>query len=250
LRNFFPCCLAVFILLCLALPVPAHTVISTNITWTREISRIVYRHCASCHRDGGSSFSLVTYAEARPWAEAIKEEVLARQMPPWNAVKGFGEFKNDQGLSQEDIEIIAAWVVGGAPEGEPAYLPPVPKFSTQVGEDAASGTKIAVTGSMLLGHSLEVIGIEPTNVPAGGVLQAIAIRPDGSAEPLIWIEKFNPNFNAVYYFANTLRFPAHTKVEIIPAGASVALIVQGPANETAAGQTGSRATTSTQKQAR
>ncbi len=25
-----------------------------------------------------------------PWAEAIKEEVLARRMPPWNAVKGFG----------------------------------------------------------------------------------------------------------------------------------------------------------------
>jgi hypothetical protein len=29
-------------------------------------------------------------AGARPWAKAIKEEILERRMPPSQAVKGFG----------------------------------------------------------------------------------------------------------------------------------------------------------------
>ena len=38
----------------------AHDVITTKLTWTQEISRIVYERCASCHRPGGTSFSLMT----------------------------------------------------------------------------------------------------------------------------------------------------------------------------------------------
>ena len=38
------------------------------------------------HRPGGQAFSLLTYAEARPWAKAISEEVLERRMPPSSSV--------------------------------------------------------------------------------------------------------------------------------------------------------------------
>src|SRR5262249_49561686 len=65
--------------------------------------------------------------QARLSAQAIKEQVLSRRMPPWNAVEGFGEFKDDRSLSQEEIEIFAEWVEGGAPEGNPAYLPALPE---------------------------------------------------------------------------------------------------------------------------
>ena len=34
-----------------------------------------------------------------PWAIAIKEEILARQMPPWPAERGYGAFANDGGLT-------------------------------------------------------------------------------------------------------------------------------------------------------
>ena len=101
----------------------AHDVITTKITWSREISRIFYRRCTSCHHKGGETFDLSTYEQARPWAEAIKEEVLERRMPPWGAVKGFGEFRNDDGLTQEEIEIIAGWAEGGAPVGDAKLLP-------------------------------------------------------------------------------------------------------------------------------
>src|SRR5262245_8807882 len=108
-------------------PAAPHDVVTTSITWNREISRIFFDRCASCHNAKGTAFSMLTYAEARPWAVAIKEEVLSRRMPPWGAVKGFGEFRNDQGLTQEQIELITAWVEGGVPEGNAKDLPPTPK---------------------------------------------------------------------------------------------------------------------------
>ena len=62
----------------------AHEAIATELTWTRNVSRIFYSRCASCHRsDGSAPMPLTTYAEVRPWAKAIKHEVLARRMPPW-----------------------------------------------------------------------------------------------------------------------------------------------------------------------
>src|SRR5260370_7343906 len=115
---------ASLVLLVAASLLPVNTVISTKITWSREVSRIAYLHCASCHHDGSSSFSLMTYEEARPWAEAIKQQVIARRMPPWNAVKGFGEFKNDRGLTQEEIAIIPNSPTAAPPEGNPPYIPP------------------------------------------------------------------------------------------------------------------------------
>ncbi len=69
-----------------------HDFVTTSITWNREISRIFFDRCASCHNEKGTAFSMMTYAEARPWAVAIKEEVLSRRMPPWGAVKGLASF--------------------------------------------------------------------------------------------------------------------------------------------------------------
>ena len=103
------------------------TIGSTAITWNREISSLVYDRCASCHRPGGSAFSLMTYADVQPRGNAIKDAVLARRMPPWGAVKGFGNFRNDQSLTQEQIELITKWVDGGIRRGNnPRMLPEFP----------------------------------------------------------------------------------------------------------------------------
>jgi len=77
-----------------------HDVITTKVTFDREIIRLFNAHCISCHQTGGQAFSLATYAEARPWAKAIGEEVLRRRMPPWGSVKGFGDFRNDQAFAK------------------------------------------------------------------------------------------------------------------------------------------------------
>ena len=61
--------------------------------------------------------SLATYEDARPWARAIKEEVMTRRMPKWQAVRGYGDFSNDPSLSAFDIALVVAWADGGAPKG-------------------------------------------------------------------------------------------------------------------------------------
>lgn len=168
----------------------------------------------------------MTYKEARPWAEAIKQQVLTRRMPPWNAVKGFGEFKDDHGLTQEDLEIIAEWAEGGAPEGNPLHMPPLPDFRSGDGEKQDQAQRLAVSGMKVMKHAVEAIGIEPNLVPATGALQVVARRPDGAIEPLIWVEKFNPDYSKAYYFRRPLIFPAGTTIEISPRQGSVALLVK------------------------
>ena len=108
----------------------AHERITTKITFNKEIVRIFEKNCMSCHTAGGfAPMALTTYSEVRPWAKAIKEEVLERRMPPWNAVAGYGEFSNDASLSSRDLDLITAWVDGGAPKGEDKDLPSLPDFS-------------------------------------------------------------------------------------------------------------------------
>jgi hypothetical protein len=105
-------------------PLAAHNPITTKVTWTREISALLERRCVSCHRGGGyAGFSLTTYDEARPWAVAIKEEVLAGSMPPWGAAPGVGHFANDRRLTRHEQELVAAWVDGGAPYSLEARTP-------------------------------------------------------------------------------------------------------------------------------
>lgn len=74
--------------------------------------------------------SLASYEEARPWAKAIKEELLEKRMPPWYAVRGFGEFRNAPRLTQRDVDAIVNWVEGGAPKGDAKLLPQGPLVST------------------------------------------------------------------------------------------------------------------------
>jgi hypothetical protein len=49
-------------------------------------------------------------------------------MPPWHADPAHGEFANDRRLSAADKETILKWASAGAPEGNPADLPPEPTY--------------------------------------------------------------------------------------------------------------------------
>ena len=195
-----------------------HDVITTPITFTREISRLVYARCAQCHRPGGMAFSLLTYDEARPWATAIKEEVLERRMPPWGAVKGFGEFRNDAGLTQEQIELIADWVEGGAPEGDAALLPKLPDFAPARVERVGAG--LAVEGETILKSPMILAGIQPQKVSEGQSVFVTATRPDGSVEPLLWLYQYKSKFPQVYWYRAPLRLEASTRISVSPAGAA------------------------------
>lgn len=104
---------------------------ATGPTFNKEIVRIFQQNCQTCHRPGDiAPFSLITYADARPWASNIRFMTQTRQMPPWKPEPGCGEFKDARRLSAADIDLIARWVDAGAPEGNPADLPPPIEFSS------------------------------------------------------------------------------------------------------------------------
>jgi hypothetical protein len=210
----------------------AHDIITTKITFSKEISRLLYKRCATCHHEGGSAFSLLTYDQARPWAKAIKEEVLERRMPPWEAVKGFGEFREDRGLTQEELETISSWVEGGAPEGDPKYLPSRPKLVGWQDPAAPKGSSevILADGAKLASPS-KVVAVRTQNLNAGASVQIVAIRPDSSVEPLLWIYKYNPLFHRTYYYLAPIALPAGTRIEMSPAAAgTVGLFVKQTAS--------------------
>ena len=94
-----------------------HNPTTTTVLFNREITALLQRKCVQCHAEGKMAMPLVTYGQTRPWAEAIKEEALARRMPPWPAERGFGTFSNDIGLTPREFEFLISWIDGGVPEG-------------------------------------------------------------------------------------------------------------------------------------
>ena len=100
------------------------------VTFSKDIAPLMEKHCQECHRPGEAGpFSLLDYQQARPWAKAIKQAVLARKMPPWFADPKYGKFSNDRSMTSAEINTIVAWVNAGAPEGDPRDLPPPVQFT-------------------------------------------------------------------------------------------------------------------------
>ena len=103
-----------------------------QVTFTKDIAPILQRSCENCHRKGGvAPMSLSTYSEARPWARAIKLQTSLRQMPPWfmDTSIGIQKFKDDISLSDDEIAKIGVWVDSGAPQGNPADMPPPRQYA-------------------------------------------------------------------------------------------------------------------------
>jgi len=214
--------LSILFFVTLAGAASAHDVITTKITFDREIIRIVQARCASCHRAGGSAFSLMTYDEARPWAKAMQEEVLERRMPPWGAVKGFGDFRDDQALTPEQVELIADWVEGGAPEGEPKDLPAPPKATPAAHRLAGSG--VAVGADHKLMRPLKLAGVWPRKVAPNASFQVTAELPDGSIQPLLWLQHFKPAYSHAFWYRNPLTLPRGTVIRGVDPGSTIELL--------------------------
>ena len=106
-----------------------------DVTFSRDIAPILQRSCQNCHNPVGvAPMSLVTYQEARRFSRRIQERTAIRDragsMPPWYVEKNIGiqQYKQDNSLSDEELALITAWADNGAPEGDPADMPPAREF--------------------------------------------------------------------------------------------------------------------------
>jgi len=195
------------------------------ITWNRQISRIVYARCVSCHRDGGTSFSLLDYADAREAAAAIKQSVLSRSMPPWGAVKGFGELRDDQGLSEAQIEMIVDWVDTGTGRGNnPRALPEQPPRPATLTPFVPPKNSTVVSGELTLERAVRITGLFPRTITPDVSAQIVAMLPTGGVAPLVWLSGYREEFAHPFWLETTLLLPAGTVIRGVPKDATVLLI--------------------------
>jgi hypothetical protein len=102
-----------------------------TITFAKDVAPILQKNCQQCHQSGAiGPMPFSTFEEVRPWARAIKQKVVAGEMPPYRYDRDIGiqKLKHDLRLNEREIQTIARWVDNGAPLGNPADLPPPPTF--------------------------------------------------------------------------------------------------------------------------
>lgn len=101
-----------------------------TITYTKDISPIIYNNCTVCHREGEiAPFPLTNYVEVRDEAFTIRSVTRKGYMPPWPPERDFSHFLGERGLTDQEIETIDQWVAANMPEGDPALEAPMPKFT-------------------------------------------------------------------------------------------------------------------------
>jgi hypothetical protein len=102
------------------------------ITFTKDVAPILQKNCQQCHQPGAvGPMALTTFEEVRPWSRAIRQKVVSGEMPPYRYDRGLGiqNLKHDLRLTEAEIQTIARWVDSGSPRGNPADMPPAPKFA-------------------------------------------------------------------------------------------------------------------------
>lgn len=101
-----------------------------KVNYAEHVAPILNKHCVECHRQGEvAPFSLTGYENAKKWAPMIAEVTGKRRMPPWKAVQGYGEFLDENRLSEAEIATLQLWEAQKTPRGDPKREPPAPSFA-------------------------------------------------------------------------------------------------------------------------
>jgi len=108
----------------------AHDPIPSKYTFNGEVSPILNAHCARCHVEGGAApMPVDAYAKVRPWADAIREQLLQGAMPPLFVDPSGPAVALPRALSARELDMLLTWSAGGAPEGNrsnPVAVPSPP----------------------------------------------------------------------------------------------------------------------------
>jgi hypothetical protein len=149
--------------------------VTSSVRFNREIVRIFERKCLPCHAPGAIAMSLATHRDARPWARAIREEIVEQRMPPWSAARGSVRFAGDIGLTPRELTTILTWVDGGVPKGDEADLPPV----TPPAARAPSDLTLPLPAQSVPGSGADVVRrvTIPTGLGADRWVRQIRIEP-------------------------------------------------------------------------
>ena len=134
---------------------------------------------------------------------------------------------------------IASWLPPEAavmfPDGVARRLPPRSTLTVDVyyrkgATPAAEGGRVGLffgaaprhqlrhrslpCGTTIVDEPIDVLGVEPTASEAGAAIEALALRPDRSVEPLILIRRFLTWYVPTYRYRSAVRLPRSTRVDV------------------------------------
>jgi hypothetical protein len=147
-------------------------------TFSHDVTPILYRDCASCHRPGGvAPFSLLTYQDARRRAGLIATVTAKRYMPPWLPAEP--RFQHERKLTEQQIVTLARWAESGAPEGNPSETPPPPRFTDgwQLGKPDLEGEMWGAFEVPAEGRDLYQCFVIPVPPALDRWVRALDVRP-------------------------------------------------------------------------
>ena len=186
--------------------------VSTNVSFNREIIRIIQRKCEPCHTSGGLAFSLSDYRDARAWGRAIREELVEHRMPPPVAARGYGGYLSDPSLNTREMATFLTWLDGGMPRGDEVDRPKTTDAADDVGspslrlslpaQTVPAGEslilrRVTVDAASIANRSIARIELRPGNrrVLRGAII--FASKPSSASGVSSWVGAWLPWQHAV-----------------------------------------------------
>ena len=121
-----------FVTVILLVPVEAHQPITSKYTYNEHVFPVLRDRCGRCHHpDGPTPMSLLTFGDAAPWAESIREQLAQDAMPPVFVDPGGPAIRHAEPLTGAELDILLTWAAGGAPQGDLSRVPPAPVTSSE-----------------------------------------------------------------------------------------------------------------------
>lgn len=180
--------------------VSAHDPVTTRLTWTAELSRADCRPLRFLPQGWWVRPVSTRYLRTSPSLGG--RHPRRNRFPPHaalDAVRGFGKLAADPSLSQEEIQTIAGWVNGGAPEGDPRLLGPA---LAEAGTGIAPAAHFRLPVTDLAPVPPEVLaGLAVRELLPFADVRLLLQHPNGRLEPLIWLRAISPHAPAIYRFA-------------------------------------------------
>lgn len=142
-------------------------------SYSETIAPMLKASCVQCHTRGGiGPFAMSSHEKVRGWTEMMREVLVTRRMPPWQADPHVGKFGNDFSLSTADTRTLVQWIDAGAPRGagkDPlvGYQPELPEWK--------------------LGKPDYVVDIPEQSVAAEGVFDYRYVTVDAPNAEDVWL---------------------------------------------------------------
>ena len=206
--------------------------VSTNVSFNREILRIIQRKCEPCHTTGGLAFSLSDYRDARAWGRAIREELVEHRMPPPVVARGYGGYLSDPSLNTREMATFLTWLDGGMPRGDEADRPKandtdaagdvgrasvrlsLPPQTVAAGENLVV-RRVTVDAASIANRSIARVELRPGNrrVLRGAIV--FASNAPSSSAALSWVGAWLPWQHAVVPpSTHGFRLPSGTDLRV------------------------------------